>query len=130
MNYLGFIFSIFEPLVAPIITLLSLFLINFIRVQTDRLKSVSKNERIDKYLDIVKDTISRAINYTNQTFVDALKNENKFDKHAWEKAFEITKTNVIAMLSEETTSILNDIYGDIDVWIDNMIESLIRESKS
>ena len=76
------------------------------------------------------DTISACVIATNQTYVNSLKGQNAFDAEAQKKAFEMTYNAVIAVLSEDAKDYLTNIYGDLSVYIMNMIEAEVNRSKT
>jgi len=60
---------------------------------------------------------------TNQTYVDTLKREGKFDGEAQKIAFQKTYDSVIAILSEDAKTYLNEAIGDLQAYIINQIEA-------
>lgn len=73
--------------------------------------------------------IRSAVDTTNQTFVDALKKDNKFDKDAWEQAYKKTYVAIMKQLSADTLDFINVAYGDVDEYIRNQVESYIADGK-
>ena len=57
------------------------------------------------------------------------KNKNAFDAEAQKVAFEMTYNAVIKVLSAEATEYLTSIYGDLSVYITNMIEAEVNRNK-
>jgi hypothetical protein len=48
------------------------------------------NELADKYVQMLTDTITACVIATNQTYVEPLKKQGKFDAEAQKHAFELT----------------------------------------
>ena len=63
---------------------------------------------------------------TNQTYVDALKEQNAFDKEAQKIAFEKTKDAILKLLTEECKKCLGEIVGDLNEYITAQIEAAVR----
>ena len=88
------------------------------------------NEIVAGYLTDITDIIYQAVICTNQTYVDSLKAQGKFDLEAQEIAFETTKDTVMALLSDEANLFITDMYGDIEMWLDTKIEQVVNEIKN
>ena len=67
---------------------------------------------------------------TNQTFVDIRKAEGTFDRDAWAIAFEKTKGNILAILTETQRKAIEEVYGDLDKWLETKIEATVLEVKN
>lgn len=75
------------------------------------------------------ETITDCVVATNQTYVDALKEQNAFDKEAQEIAFQKTFTAVMDVLSEDAKEYLTHIYGDLTAFITTRIEAEVKAHK-
>ena len=89
----------------------------------------SENEKVDKYLDMLNVTITNAVLATTQTYVEALKGKNAFDKEAQQKAFEMTYTAVMSVLTEEAKKYLSAAVGDLQLYVTNQIEATVKMTK-
>ena len=67
---------------------------------------------------------------TNQTFVDIRKAEGTFDRDTWAIAFEKTKGNILAILTETQREAIEEVYGDLDKWLETKIEATVLEVKN
>ena len=70
-----------------------------------------------------------SVNYVQQTYVDSLKNQEKFTAEAQKEAFELAKKRAIEIMNQHTQDVNTHIYGNIDIYIDTMIESNINQNK-
>ncbi|MCR4803684.1 MAG: hypothetical protein K5895_11910 [Lachnospiraceae bacterium] len=77
----------------------------------------------------VAEIVIHAVQSTNQTFVNDLKAEGKFSDEAKAKAFSNTYDTVKSLITDETAELIRIGYGDIEVYIQNKIESAIGELK-
>lgn len=89
----------------------------------------SENEKVDKYLDMLNVTITNAVLATTQTYVEALKGKNAFDKEAQQKAFDMTYTAVMSVLTEEAKKYLSAAVGDLQLYVTNQIEATVKMTK-
>ena len=129
MEWMVLLQQIFELCVIPLLGVLTAYAVNFIRAKTSELKTNKSNELLGKYVTMLSDTVCDCVIATNQTYVEALKNKNAFDEEAQKTAFEKTYNAVISILSVEAKEYLTNIYGDLSVYIMNMIEAEVNRSK-
>jgi hypothetical protein len=108
---------------------LTTFLVTYIKAKTAELNTNNSNELLTKYLTMLSDTVCDCVIATNQTYVEALKNKNAFDAEAQKIAFEMTYNAVINVLSVEAKEYLTNIYGDLSIYITNMIEAEVNRNK-
>lgn len=90
----------------------------------------SENEKIDKYLGMLNNTITNAVLATTQTYVDALKGKNAFDKEAQQKAFDMTYEAVMNVLTDEAKKYLTAAVGDLNIYITSQIEATVKMTKT
>lgn len=122
--------QIFELIVFPLLFVLTGFIIQFIKTKTQELKTKTNNETQQKYLTMFEDTITTCVLATNQTYVDALKKEGKFDAEAQKKAFELTKDAVLTILTEDAKEYLTELYGDLNKQLTSLIEAQVKVNKN
>lgn len=129
MEWLALLYEIFEVCVIPLLGVLTVYIVKFIQMKTEELNSKSKNDILNKYLAMLSNTIIDCVVATNQTYVDSLKAQGKFDLEAQKVAFEMTYNAVIKVLSDDAKEYLTNIYGDLSVYITNMIEAEVNRNK-
>ena len=78
---------------------------------------------------MLSDTVINCVIATNQTYVEALKNKNAFDAEAQKVAFEMTYNAVINVLNDDAKKYLTNVYGDLSIYITNMIEAEVNRNK-
>jgi hypothetical protein len=74
-------------------------------------------------------TITECVIATNQTYVETLKKEGKFDAEAQKKAFEETKNAVLTILSADAKEYLSNAIGDLQVYMTKKIEAEVKLNK-
>lgn len=84
---------------------------------------------VRKYVDLASDAVTKAVQTTFQTYVDALKAQGKFDKEAQLTALQKAKDTATALITDEAKRVIAEAYGDFDKWLASTIETLVREDK-
>lgn len=87
------------------------------------------NEVANKYMDMLTNTITECVLATNQTYVEALKQQNKFDLEAQKIAFDKTSEAVMAILTEDAKKYLESAVGDLELFIRQKIEAEVNLNK-
>lgn len=121
-----FLNEVFNLCIVPLLGLISIYLVRYIKSLTEAAKERVNNEKADKYLNILGEIVSACVMATNQTYVDALKEQNAFDKEAQKIAFEKTKDAILKLLTEECKKCLGEIVGDLNEYITAQIEAAVR----
>lgn len=121
--------QIFEVCLIPLLAFATSALIDFIKAKIEETKVLTDNEITIKYLDLLENTVEDCLEATNQTYVNALKEQNAFDLEAQKIALEKTKEAVLSILSEEAIIYLTNFVGDLDKLIEDKIEAKIARSK-
>lgn len=121
--------QIFELCIVPLLGIITAYIIAYIKAKTAELKTTNSNEILVKYLDMLSTTVIECVVATNQTYVNSLKGQNAFDEEAQKIAFQKTYDAVIAVLSDDAKEYLTHIYGDLTVFITNMIEAEVNRNK-
>lgn len=129
MEWLDLANDIFRLCIVPLLAVLTTYLVNYIKAKSDELVKDSDNELERKYMAMLADTITDCVLATNQTYVEALKNQNAFTKEAQEEAFRQTFDAVMAVLNDDAKAYLTNVYGDLTVYLTQKIEAEVNRSK-
>ena len=129
MDWMVMLYQIFELCIVPLLGILTMYLVQFIRMKSQEITDKTENELADKYIQMLTDTITACVIATNQTYVDALKKQGKFDREAQKYAFDLTFNAVMAVLSDEAKHYLASVYGDLTAYITTRIEAEVNVSK-
>lgn len=130
MNYMEMLQKIFEVCIIPLLGVLTTYLVIFIKQKSKELQETTDNELYKKYIELLQDTIVRCVIATNQTYVEALKDKNAFDKEAQEHAFKMTYDAVMAILTDDAKVYLSNVFGDLEVYITKLIEAEVNVNKN
>ena len=122
--------KIFQVCIIPLLGVLTTFIIKWINVKSDQIQKNNDNTLANKYIQMLTDTINSCVIATNQTYVESLKKQGKFDAEAQKQAFEQTTQAVLTILSQEAKDYLANIYGDLDKYISEKIEASVNINKS
>lgn len=129
MEWLSLLYTIFEVCVIPLLGVLVGFLVNYLKAKTKDITAQNDNELLNKYIKMLSNTVIDCVVATNQTYVEALKQKGEFDADAQQYAFKMTYDAVVALLSEDAKDYLTNIYGDLSLYITNMIEAEVNRNK-
>lgn len=110
-------------IVGAIITGVGAFVMNLIRTKI-------KNEKAQKILTGALNLIYDGVDYTYQTYVEAIKGTNLWDKEAQEKALNDTVAYVKNQLAPKSIEFITENYGDVEQWVKGQIEVAIKKSKN
>ena len=129
MDWSTIIARIFELCIISLLGVLTSVIVKWISVKQAEIQASSKNELVVKYTNLLAEIIKACVVSTNQTYVEVLKAENRFDITAQKTAFTKTYTNVMNILSSEAKVVLTEAYGDLSAYITSQIEAEVLYSK-
>ena len=130
MNTLELLQQIFQVCIIPLLGVLTSYIVMYVRKKTDELKQTTDNEMYHKYLEMLKETVVDCVLATNQTYVEALKKKNAFDKEAQKEAFALTYNAVVSILAEDAQEYLDNVFDDLGGFIEKLIEAEVNKNKS
>ena len=117
--------NILIPLLITIITIC-------ICTMTNKIAKNAAESAPSKYSEIIyalENIVNKAVITTNQTFVNELKKQGKFDKEAMEVAYNKTFNSIVASLSQSFFEYIDKEAIDIDALLKNMIETSVNWNK-
>ena len=120
---------IFQVCLIPLLAILTKYLVAWIQVKTKELTDTKDNEMFTKYMTLLSDTVIDCVVATNQTYVNTLKEQGKFDAEAQKEAFNKTYEAVMRILTDDAKKYLGEVLGDLDLYINTMIESQVNFQK-
>lgn len=123
MEWMALLQQIFELCIIPLFGIVTAYIVSYIKAKTKELDTTNSNDILIKYVKMLSQTVCDCVIATNQTYVNALKDKNAFDKEAQDIAFQKTYDAVITILNEDAKEYLTHVYGDLSVYIKNMIEA-------
>lgn len=129
MEWLPLLYEILDVCIVPLLGLLTAYIIKFINAKSSEIQNKIDNDKADKYVAMLTETISACVIATNQTYVEALKKNNAFTREAQDEAFKKTYDAVMSVLTDEAKEYLVEIYGDLTTYIVTKIEAEVKLNK-
>lgn len=121
--------ELFDLVVVPLLAALTVYAVKWINAKANQIKAETDNEVLDKYLTMLTETITKCVVATNQTYVETLKKEGKFDADAQKIAFQKTYDAVMEIVSIEMIDYLTEAVGDFDTFLMQSIEAEVNSNK-
>lgn len=130
MDYTQLIADIFQVCIIPLLGVLTAFFVKWVNAKSLEIKSNIDDTNLKKYMDMLTTTITDCVIATNQTYVESLKAQGKFDAVAQKKAFELTSEAVLSILSQDAQEYLTTAVGDLNAYIAKKIEAEVNIKKT
>ena len=93
------------------------------------LASKIKDEKLKKIIFDIDEIVEKNVKIIYQTYVESLKDQDKFDKEKQKIALERCKNLIITDFSEDMKNYIKDNYGEITQWVIDKIETTIYNLK-
>jgi hypothetical protein len=129
MDWLELLYKLVEVCLIPLLGILTAYAVKFIKIKGDEIAVKLNNEKANKYITLVSQTITDCVIATNQTYVEALKKDNAFSADAQKAAFQMTYDAVMAVLTDDAKDYIVAIYGDLSAYITTKIEAEVNLNK-
>ncbi len=129
MEWLPLLYQILEVCIIPLLGLLTAYIVKYVNAKSAEMQAKVENDKVDKYIAMLDDTICACVIATSQTYVEALKKDNAFTKEAQQEAFNMTFEAVMSVLTDEAKKYLTTVYGDLTTYITNKIEAEVSLNK-
>ena len=129
MDWLELLYKLVEVCLIPLLGILTAYAVKFIKIKGDEIAVKLNNEKANKYITLVSQTITDCVIATNQTYVEALKKDNAFTTEAQKAAFQMTYDAVMSVLTDDAKDYIIAIYGDLSAYISTKIEAEVNLNK-
>ena len=129
MEWTQLIADIFQVCIIPLLGVLTAFFVKWVNAKSVEISTNIDDATLKKYMEMLTQTISDCVIATNQTYVESLKQQGKFDLDAQKEAFNLTKDAVLSILSEEAKTYLSTAVGDLNAYITKKIEAEVNLNK-
>ena len=123
------ILQIFGFCVIPLLGILTAHVVDYLKAKKKQINITADTSLKNKYTSMLIETIADCVTATNQTYVESLKQQGKFDAEAQKIAFQSTYDAVLALLTDEAKVYLANLYGDLSLYITQKIESEVNNQK-
>ena len=125
-----FLSVLIQAIVTVSIPIISTFVIQLLRAKAEQVKTAASNDTVKRYINEAANAVGTSVLYVSQTFVDALKTQDKWTKENQVEALNIAIRQAKALLSDEAANFLANTYGDITKWLKAQIEAEVNLQKS
>lgn len=122
--------QLFQVCLIPMLGALTTFIVIWIKAKSAELQKKTNNDILNKYVQMATDTITNCVIATNQTYVNSLKEQGKFDEAAQKEAFQRTYQAVLLILSDDAKEYLNNAFGDLNKYLQEKIESTVNNYRA
>lgn len=129
MDWMLVLEQVFKICIFPLLGVLTIWIISLINAKKKEILEKNDNELLAKYLNMLDDTITSCVLATNQTYVESLKAQGRFDLEAQKIAFEKTYNAVLDILADDAYEYLVVAVGDLQSYITSRIEANVNMSK-
>lgn len=99
--------------------------INELQVSTE----LKEKEKLNHYIDAAQTVISDVVLYVTQTYTETLKKHGNFSEEAQLEAKEMAMNRAKELITEECKKAIIAVYGDLESYLDVMIESFVQSYK-
>lgn len=120
---------IFQMVLIPLLAILTKYVTTWVQIKIDELTESKNNATFTKYMNLLQSTVIDCVIATNQTYVESLKLQGKFDAEAQKIAFQKTYDAVMLILTEDAVKYLNEALGDLDAYVNTLIEAQVNLQK-
>ena len=121
--------DIFYILITTAVPVVVTYLCKFLYEKWTEGRAKIKNDKVAITLDQVVSMVLDCVEQTNQVFVDELKKKGEFTEEAAQEAFKMSKDTALKMLTVDAAEIITEVYGDVDVYLDTLIEATVKQLK-
>lgn len=126
---MDFLLQVLKIVIMILIPVATSVLTYYIKLYVGNLIKQNTQGEIADILDQGLQIIIDSVNYVQQTYVDTLKKHDKFTEEAHMEAFNAAKKRAVELMNEEMKNVIVGAYGNLDLYVETMIESIINQSK-
>lgn len=130
MDFVTLVPVLFQVVLIPLLAILTKYITTWIQIKINELTESKNDKTFTKYMTMLQDTVIDCVIATNQTYVEALKTQGKFDAEAQKVAFQKTYDAVMQILTEDAVTYLNEALGDLDAYVNTLIEAQVNMQKT
>lgn len=121
--------QIFSLCILPLLAIVVDALVKFLAAKKNQAVASLDSLTAQKYAKMIFETIEECVIATNQTYVDSLKEQNKFNKEEQDIAFQKTFNAILTVLNDEAKEYLNEITNDTEFYLTQKIQALVNKNK-
>jgi hypothetical protein len=123
------VIQIIQVCVIPLLGILTKYLVDYLTAKRNEINSKTDNETVQKYTNMIYQTVVDCVIATNQTYVDSLKKSGSFDEAAQKEAFNRTMNAIMTILSDDAKEYITEATGDLNTYLTQLIEAEVNKRK-
>ena len=107
-------------------------LLEFMNAKIDEAQTTTqlvKYDQLNVVIDRVQSVITTIVQSINQTFVCSLKESGKFTSESAVKAKDMALQKANELITEEMATAIEEVYGNVDEYLDALVEQIVNELK-
>ena len=116
----------YQELISVIWTVIILPIITYVGTL---INEWAKNKKIDKYTNILKDSILEVVKDVQSTYVEQIKGTEAWTEETKAEALELAKNKVIYALTDSAYKSLKVANQDLEKYIETLIEAKLYDLK-
>ena len=89
-----------------------------------------ENKKSQHYAQEALDIVTSCVKATYQTYVEAIKGTEAWTKEAQQHALDLATNTAKAKFSADLTSYITDNYGDVNLYVIGLVESILYDLKN
>lgn len=129
-TWMNILTTIFEIVIIPLLGIGVTALVRYLGVKKDELNSKIDSTQIQNCVDRIYQLVVDCMLTTQQTYVDSLKAQGKFDEQAQKEAFNKTYEAIINLLDDDLIEFISDTFGDVNSYLTTLIEANLKRYKA
>ena len=126
---MDFLIKLIEVLLFPCLSYLMLQVVKYLEVKRSQIAEDADKAKYQAYYDGALEAITKSVVMVNQTFVESLKKQGKFDAEAQEEAFQDACETAMILMGEEVVEFLQDQMDNFGLWLKVQVEASVNENK-
>lgn len=125
----AFLLTVLQAVIIAAVPVITTYLCKLLLAKRDEVITKIKDENAIRLYDDAMQAVITAVTATNQTYVDALKKDGKFNLEEQERALMMARSKAKQIMSEEAKDYIGTVYGCLNGWLTNMIEAQVKVQK-
>ena len=130
MDWLEVLKQIFELIIYPVLGLVGVYLTYLLNIKINEVKQKAKDDKTQKYFDLLDEVVYTVVRATTQAYVDSLKQKGTFTDEEQKTAFKRTYDAIMSILPAEAKKVLTGLVGDFETFVISKIEAVVGSTKN
>ena len=121
--------TILQALILAVTPILAGYIIQFVKAKAASLRQSTDNSFIWNIINLIEGIVANVVAYVQQTYVDNLKKDGKFDAEEQKIAFVKAYNSALELISEEQKALIESLFGNFGDWLSILIEAAVHNQK-